>query len=56
MYVCQTEFDFMPVWAALRILRISLFAQLSVASMALVAFQRYSTGGATVARRRQARR
>jgi hypothetical protein len=39
MYVCQTEFDFMPVWAALRILRISLFAQLSVASMALVAFQ-----------------
>jgi hypothetical protein len=39
MYVCQTEFDFMPVWAALRILRLSLLVQLSVASMALVAFQ-----------------
>jgi hypothetical protein len=37
MYVCQTEFDFMPVWAALRILRMSLFVQLSVASIALVA-------------------
>lgn len=37
MYVCQTEFDFMPVWAALRMFRATLLAQMSVAALLLVA-------------------
>jgi hypothetical protein len=36
MYVCQTEFDFMPIWAALRMFRASLLAQLSLAAILLV--------------------
>jgi hypothetical protein len=39
MYVCQTEFDFMPVWAALSIFQQSYLVPILYASIVIVAFK-----------------